>query len=84
MGNLTDIARTYFTGLFPFVEDISLVDWILDDVGAQLGEMMSIGTLPVNVVARIIQYKIWLLADVTDMMEGGDYHDNVHLFDIMI
>jgi len=70
LGNLRDIARTYFAGLFPFVEDISRVDYVLDDVGSQLGGILQIGTLPVNVVARIIQYKIWLLADVTDMMEG--------------
>jgi len=70
LGNLSDVARSYFAGLFPFVEDISVVDYVLADVGNQLGGILSTGSLPVNVVARIIQYKMWLLADVTDMMEG--------------
>jgi len=70
LGNLRDVARAYFAGLFPFVEDISVVDYVLADVGNQLGGILSTGSLAVKVVARIIQYKIWLLADVTDMMEG--------------
>jgi len=63
-------SRLYFNDIIPKINSMAILNTVLNDTSSQLAPILGLTTLPVQLVADLVHYKLALVSSVAGLAEG--------------